>query len=154
MASLDRIVRSLLDPFDEGQIKSFARTMHSAVEGAGRRFRAENRCTAGTFRAFPYQQGKKSGNSEFFKDNSGLGPNIAQMSSMSAYSSTSIRCRLRMSALRPGCVKTCTRGERTELCSLYSSFGGAGQSSSFLIQRIRDKHFPSKFDFGVFTQPG
>ena len=36
----------------------------------------------------------------------------------------------------PGCVKTCTRGERTELCSLFSSFGGAGRSSSFLIQRI------------------
>src|SRR5580765_5379604 len=41
-----------------------------------------------------------------------------------------------------GCVKTCTREERTELCSLFSSFGGAGQSSSFLVQRIRDKRSP------------
>jgi hypothetical protein len=38
------------------------------------------------------------------------------------------------------------------LCSLFSSFCGAGQTSSFLIQRIRDKHSPRKFDFGVFTQ--
>jgi hypothetical protein len=55
--------------------------------------------------------------------------------------------------LRQGCVKTCTREERTELCSL-SSFGGAGQSSSFLIQRIRDKRSTRKFDLGVFTEPG
>ena len=40
------------------------------------------------------------------------------------------------------------------MCSLFSSFGGACQSSSFLIQRIRDKHSTRKFDFGVFTQPG
>jgi hypothetical protein len=38
--------------------------------------------------------------------------------------------------------------------SLFSYFDGAGQSSSFPIQRIRDKHSPRKFDFGVFTQPG
>jgi hypothetical protein len=35
-------------------------------------------------------------------------------------------------AFDPGCVKTCTRGERTELYSLVSSFGGTGQCTSFL----------------------
>jgi len=54
----------------------------------------------------------------------------------------------------PGCVKTSTRGERAELFSLFSSFDGACQSGSFLIQRHRDKRSTRKFDGGVFTQPG
>jgi hypothetical protein len=58
------------------------------------------------------------------------------------------------SAMVPGCVKTSTRGERAELFSLFSSFDGACQSGSFLIQRHRDKRSTRKFDVGVFTQPG
>src|ERR1700733_2229178 len=53
-----------------------------------------------------------------------------------------------------GCVKTCTRGERAELFSLFSSFDDDWQSASFLIQRNRDKLSTRKFDVGVFTQPG
>src|ERR1035441_9669539 len=59
-----------------------------------------------------------------------------------------------MSAKGPGCVKTSTRGERAELFSLFSSFDGACQSGSFLIQCHRDKCSTRKFDVGVFTQPG
>ena len=57
------------------------------------------------------------------------------------------------SAFDPGSVKTRTRGECAEWFSLFSSFGGACQSGSFLIQRIRDKRSMRKFDVGVFTQP-
>jgi len=53
-----------------------------------------------------------------------------------------------------GFVKTRTRGECAELFSLFSSFDGACQSGSFLIQRNRDKRSKRKFDVGVFTQPG
>src|ERR1700692_4840233 len=63
-------------------------------------------------------------------------------------------CGLCMSAVGPGCVKTSTRGERAELFSLFSSFDGACQSGSFLIQCHRDKRSTRKFDVGVFTQPG
>jgi hypothetical protein len=59
-----------------------------------------------------------------------------------------------MSELGQGCVKTCTREERAELCSLFSSFGNTYQRSSFLIRRIRDKRSTREFDLGVFTQPG
>jgi hypothetical protein len=58
-----------------------------------------------------------------------------------------------MAAYDPGCVKTCPRESRIELRSLVSSFGGTYQSSSFLIQRNRDKRSTRKFDLGVFTQP-
>jgi hypothetical protein len=51
-------------------------------------------------------------------------------------------------------VKTSTRGEVAELFSLFSSFDGACQSGSFLIQRNRDKRSTRKLDVGVFTQPG
>jgi hypothetical protein len=54
----------------------------------------------------------------------------------------------------PGCVKTCTRRERAELFSLFSSSDGDWQIASFLIQRNRDKLSARKFDVGVFTQPG
>jgi len=54
----------------------------------------------------------------------------------------------------PGCVKTCTSRECTELFSLFSSFDGDFQSGSFVIQRNRDKRSTRKFDVGVFTQPG
>src|SRR5712672_1489583 len=56
-----------------------------------------------------------------------------------------------------GCVKTCTSGECAELFSLFSSFDGDCQSGSFVIQRNRETNFlraSSKFDVGVFTQPG
>src|SRR5437660_12509880 len=59
-----------------------------------------------------------------------------------------------MSALGPGCVKTCTSGECAELFSLFSSFDGDCQSGSFLIQRNRDKLSTRKPDVGVFTQSG
>jgi hypothetical protein len=59
-----------------------------------------------------------------------------------------------MSAKGPACVKTRTRGESAELFSLFSSFVGACQSGSFLIQRNRDKRSTRKLDVGVFTQPG
>src|SRR5258705_13847634 len=59
-----------------------------------------------------------------------------------------------MSALGPGCVKTCTSRECAELFSLFSSFDGDCQSGSFVIQRNRDKLSTRKFDVGVFTQPG
>ena len=59
-----------------------------------------------------------------------------------------------MSLMGPGCVKTSTRRERAELFSLFSSFDGACQSGSFLIQCHRDKRSTRKFDVGVFTQPG
>src|SRR5712691_5659509 len=61
---------------------------------------------------------------------------------------------IRMSALGPGCVKTCTSRECAELFSLFSSFDGDCQSGSFLIQCNRDKLSTLKFDVGVFTQPG
>jgi hypothetical protein len=61
---------------------------------------------------------------------------------------------IRMSALGPGCVKTCTSRECAELFSLFSSFDGDCQSGSFLIQRNRDKLSTREFDVGVFTQPG
>ena len=57
------------------------------------------------------------------------------------------------SAPGPGCVKTSTRGECAELFSLFSSFDGACQNGSFLIQRNRDKRSTRKFGVGVFTQP-
>ena len=56
------------------------------------------------------------------------------------------------SGLGPGCVKTCTRRERAELFSLFSSSDGDWQIASFLIQRNRDKLSTRKFDVGVFTQ--
>src|ERR1700680_222851 len=59
-----------------------------------------------------------------------------------------------MSALGPGCVKTSTSRECTELFSLFSSFDGDCQSCSFLIQRNRDKLSTRKSDVGVFTQAG
>src|SRR5258708_1523228 len=59
-----------------------------------------------------------------------------------------------MSALGPGCVKTCTNRECAELFSLFSSYDGDRQSGSFLIERNRDKLSPRKFDVGVFTQAG
>src|SRR5258705_7732166 len=59
-----------------------------------------------------------------------------------------------MTALGPGCVKTCTSRECAELFSLFSSFDGDCESGSFLIQRNRDKLSTRKFDVGVFTQPG
>jgi hypothetical protein len=59
-----------------------------------------------------------------------------------------------MSQLGPGCVKTCTRRERAELFSPFSSSEGDWQIASFLIQRNRDKLSTRKFDVGVFTQPG
>jgi len=59
----------------------------------------------------------------------------------------------RMSALRPGCVKTCTSRECAELFSLFSSFDGDCKSGSFVIQRNRNKLSTRKFDVGVFTQP-
>jgi hypothetical protein len=59
-----------------------------------------------------------------------------------------------MSAVGRGCVKTSTRGGRAELFSLFSSFDGACQSGSFLIQCNRDKRSTRKFDVKVFTQPG
>jgi hypothetical protein len=59
-----------------------------------------------------------------------------------------------MSVPGPGCVKTCTRKERAELFSLFSSSDGDRQITSFLIQRNRDKLSTRKFDVGVFTQPG
>src|SRR5258707_13586228 len=59
-----------------------------------------------------------------------------------------------MSALGPGCVKTCTSRECAELFSFFSSFDGDCQSGSFLIQRNRDKLSTRKFGVGVFTQPG
>ena len=59
-----------------------------------------------------------------------------------------------MTASGPDCVKTSTRGERAELSSVFSSFDGACQSGSFLIQCNRDKRSTRKFDVGVFTQPG
>src|SRR5258707_8934684 len=59
-----------------------------------------------------------------------------------------------MSGSGPGCVKTCTSRECAELFSLFSSFDGDCQRSSFLIQRNRDKLSTRKFDVGVFTQPG
>src|SRR5207248_1187110 len=62
--------------------------------------------------------------------------------------------KARMSELGPGRVKTCSRENRTELYSLWSSFGSACQRSPFLIQRIRGKRSTRKFDLGVFTQPG
>ena len=52
-----------------------------------------------------------------------------------------------------GCVKTSTRRDGAELFSLFSSFDGACQSGSFLIQFYRDKRSTRKFDVGVFTQP-
>src|SRR5437667_10469585 len=60
----------------------------------------------------------------------------------------------RMSAVGPGCVKTCMSRECAELFSLFSSFDGDCQSGSFLIQPNRDKLSTHKFDVGVFTQPG
>ena len=54
----------------------------------------------------------------------------------------------------PGCVKTRMRGQAAELFSLFSSFDGACQSGSFLIQRNRDKRSTRKLGVGVFTQPG
>jgi hypothetical protein len=59
-----------------------------------------------------------------------------------------------MSALGPGCVKTCTSRECAELFSLFSSFDGDCQSGSSVIQCNRDKPSTLKFDIGVFTQPG
>src|ERR1700737_1252898 len=53
-----------------------------------------------------------------------------------------------------GCVKTSMSRERAELFSLFSSFDGAYQRGSFLIQCNRDKRSTRKFDVGVFTQPG
>ena len=58
------------------------------------------------------------------------------------------------SGFDPGCVKTCTSRECTELFSLFSSFDDDCQSGSFLIQRNQDKLSTRKFDLGVFTQPG
>src|SRR5271168_729597 len=66
---------------------------------------------------------------------------------------TSLRTAL-MSADDPGRVKTSRRGESAESFSLFSSFDGACQSGSFLIQCNRDKRSTRKFDVGVFTQPG
>jgi hypothetical protein len=54
----------------------------------------------------------------------------------------------------PGRVKTCARGEAAELFSQFSSFDGASESGSYLIQRDRDKRSTRKLDVGVFTQPG
>ncbi|HEY4815465.1 MAG TPA: hypothetical protein VIH58_12340, partial [Chthoniobacterales bacterium] len=51
-------------------------------------------------------------------------------------------------------MKTCTRRERAELFSLFSSSDGDWQIASFLIQRNRDKLSTRKFDVGVFTQLG
>jgi hypothetical protein len=59
-----------------------------------------------------------------------------------------------MSELGPGCVKTCTTRELTELFSLFSSFGGDCQSCSIPIRRNRDKRSTRKSGVGVFTQPG
>jgi len=59
-----------------------------------------------------------------------------------------------ISPFDPGGVKTCTRRERAELFSLFSSSDGDWQIASFLIQRNRDKLSTRKFDVGVFTQPG
>ena len=61
---------------------------------------------------------------------------------------------LPMSPMGPGCVKTCTRGERAELFSLFSSSDGDWQIASSLIERNRDKLSTRKFGVGVFTQPG
>ena len=44
-------------------------------------------------------------------------------------------------------------GPCAELFSLFSSFDGACQSGSFLIQRNRDKRSTRTFGVGVFTQP-
>src|SRR5450755_2962752 len=63
-------------------------------------------------------------------------------------------CTASKSVLGLGCVKTSTRGKRAELFSLFSSFDGACQSGSFLIQCNRDKRSTRKFDVGAFTQPG
>ena len=59
-----------------------------------------------------------------------------------------------ISPFDPGCAETCTRRERAELFSLFSSSDGDWQIASFLIQRNRDKLSTRKFDVGVFTQPG
>src|SRR5258708_2303604 len=59
-----------------------------------------------------------------------------------------------MSQMGPGCVKTCTSRECTELFSLFSSFDDDCQSGSSVIQCNRDKPSTLKFDIGVFTQPG
>src|SRR5450759_1900930 len=52
-----------------------------------------------------------------------------------------------------GCVKTRKHGDSAESFSLFSSFDGACQSGSFLIQHNRDKFSTRKLDVGVFTQP-
>jgi hypothetical protein len=58
-----------------------------------------------------------------------------------------------MSAMGPGCVKTCASRERGELFSPFSFFDCDCQCCSFPIQRNRDKRSTRKFDVGVFTQP-
>jgi hypothetical protein len=59
-----------------------------------------------------------------------------------------------MSALGPRlCENVHARRLRRIVFSLFS-FYGACQSSSFLIQRNRNKRSTRKFDVGVFTQPG
>src|SRR5229473_6632006 len=59
-----------------------------------------------------------------------------------------------MSELGPGCVKTCASRECAELFSPLSPFDSDCQCCSFPIQRNRDKISTSKFNVGVFTQPG
>src|SRR5450631_3945504 len=59
-----------------------------------------------------------------------------------------------MTALGPGRVKRRTSEERAELFSLFSSFNGACQSGSFLIQSKSRQTFHAKVHVGVFTQPG
>src|SRR3982074_3600656 len=59
-----------------------------------------------------------------------------------------------MSAIGPGCVKTCATGECAYLFSPLSPFDCDCQRRSFPIQRNRDNISTCTFDVGVFTQPG
>jgi hypothetical protein len=63
-------------------------------------------------------------------------------------------CRLDPVANDPGRVKTHASRECAELFSPFSSFGDDWQSSSFPIHRNRERISTSKFEVGVFTQPG
>src|ERR1700750_62363 len=60
----------------------------------------------------------------------------------------------RMSALGPGCVKTCLREGCAELFSQLPSSGRSCRYNRLPHRRNRDRSSTRKFGIGVFTQPG
>src|ERR1700676_1621997 len=63
------------------------------------------------------------------------------------------RGQLTMSAIDPGCVKTCTSQECVELFSLSSSLSSGRKHFWFSNLRNRDGISTRRLNVGVFTQP-